>query len=109
MNYKDLPGINRKIQDLHDSVARWERTIDQVKRFHADSYLVTEYSKSQADVVREIQDLQAQRDEIIGQMSMDERTKAVLLLHYDTGMTWKQVAEHEGVSLRTVYRIAGEK
>ena len=109
MNYKDLPEINKKIRYLEKVVSNRERDINNVKRFRPDSELVTAYSEMQAETVNEIDVLLHQRDDIIAQMDMNERTKAVLLMHYDAGMPWKQVAEHEGVSLRTIYRIAGEK
>lgn len=105
MNYKDLPEINDRIKALGTTVENWDRNIAHVKRFQPDSDLVREYSECQSKVKAEIQDLQQQHDEIIRQMDMDEQTKTVLLLHYDTGKKWQDVADAIGVSLRQVHRI----
>lgn len=105
MNYKDLPKIKTKIEYLEISVENWGRQIKNIERFQPDSSLVRDYTKHQADAIEEIRKLQQQREDIIAEMDMNERTKAVLLMHYDAGMKWQEIADREGVSIRQIHRI----
>ena len=59
----------------------------------------------QADITA----LENERRDIIRSLEgLPEKQRLVLLLHYDGGLTWQEVARSLGVSLRYVYVLRGK-
>lgn len=56
----------------------------------------------------ELEALQRERMTIIqAAAKLPEKQRNAIILHYDAGMTWKEVSDALGVSLRYVYKLRG--
>ena len=83
-----------------------EQLLDIGMRRRSIHYLLKNSDEDPDELRMELSLLEDQRREIIRSFSNLERTeRELILLYYDGGLTWDQVADAMGMTQRNVYRL----
>ena len=104
-----------KLQSVPSVIKRHERMIDDLnetaetyKDYKGSEQLMEQIQQYKAEYDARIEELKAFRREVVGKISkLPTQQRDVLLLRYDAGMIWDDIAAALVVSVRWVYRIRG--
>lgn len=100
---KTIKGNIRRYQYLLQTL---EESANSIKDLKDSKRLSDKINRIFTQTNNEIKDLEKQRREIIMEtMSLPEKERKILLLRYDAGMTWEEIASTCGCTARHVQRI----